>query len=472
MAFLLVNIFIFNLTGYFYNCFPATDLAIHQEAIWKIASFDSFNPYLQIRGLKIFNDHFDPIIFLAVPFAWIFNYHLVGLLVFQMSWFVGAFILYYLDWKKQNKKEASLLILGFFFIILTRGVLGGLAFPLHPVTWSIFPLFLFVRFMRDENIKGIILSAFFLCFFKEIFPYGLLFLSFYYLWRKKYTLFYSLFLISLAFLGFIYFGRPYFLGETFPYSQRILGPLLENPPLFFINLIKGFDYSAFIFLFMPFLLPIFLIVKNDILPIKDKWGHFLIPSFIFLIPLIGIHGLSNAFLNWNGASFASVCLAVVLFSGVGRKILANKIYLFLTLGLFVMSSYKFHEKMIKLAIFHKSRTCEISKERKVELLLLREKMQSLPKKARVLVTTGLLPWATRKDRFYFTAREYTKRNGNFDYLILEKNNSGFLTPFSVSDIDHFVQICPGVESIIETKNITFRKGPFSENCLKTIFLEN
>jgi hypothetical protein len=44
------------------NCHHATDFSIYQEAIYKIAAFGDFNPFLYVRNVNIFNDHFDPII--------------------------------------------------------------------------------------------------------------------------------------------------------------------------------------------------------------------------------------------------------------------------------------------------------------------------------------------------------------------------------------------------------------------------
>ena len=52
-----------NIKGILLNCFHATDFGIYQQAIYDIAYNLDPNPFVSVRNIKIFNDHFDPIIF-------------------------------------------------------------------------------------------------------------------------------------------------------------------------------------------------------------------------------------------------------------------------------------------------------------------------------------------------------------------------------------------------------------------------
>ena len=49
-------------------CFNNYDLGIYAQAL-KLISFENINPYLSTRDVRIFNDHFDPVLLIFAPFA-------------------------------------------------------------------------------------------------------------------------------------------------------------------------------------------------------------------------------------------------------------------------------------------------------------------------------------------------------------------------------------------------------------------
>ncbi len=147
------------------GCIHASDFAIYQQAIFDIASGLSFNPYLSIRDLHIFNDHFDPVLILASPFAWIFNYSPVGLLIFEMLWFCG---LLSFAWIKSTHMRPSARLSLVLCILFAKGLLSGLTFPIHPSTWAMLPSFLVAYFLCVKNKKGLFLSALSLCRFVAV----------------------------------------------------------------------------------------------------------------------------------------------------------------------------------------------------------------------------------------------------------------------------------------------------------------
>ena len=57
-----------NLQGLSYNCFNAVDFSIYLQTIYEI-TIGNFNPYITVRALRFFTDHFDPIIFLPALFC-------------------------------------------------------------------------------------------------------------------------------------------------------------------------------------------------------------------------------------------------------------------------------------------------------------------------------------------------------------------------------------------------------------------
>ena len=60
--------------------FSNYDLGIYSQALGRLA-LDPPNPWLSGRQIHVFNDHFDPILFLVAPFARLFHAVEVGLVV-------------------------------------------------------------------------------------------------------------------------------------------------------------------------------------------------------------------------------------------------------------------------------------------------------------------------------------------------------------------------------------------------------
>ncbi|MCK5379592.1 MAG: DUF2079 domain-containing protein, partial [Acidobacteria bacterium] len=44
------------------------DLGIYAQALFRL-SLDDLNPWLTLRDVRVFNDHFDPVLFGVAPFA-------------------------------------------------------------------------------------------------------------------------------------------------------------------------------------------------------------------------------------------------------------------------------------------------------------------------------------------------------------------------------------------------------------------
>lgn len=453
-----------------FNCFPALDFSIHQEAIYRLANFESFNPYLLIRGINIFSDHFDPIIVLGIPFVWLFGFHPVGLLIFQMSWFVGMFYLPWKIYKKSSAKDKNLVFLfSLAIIVFSRGLIGGLVFPLHPVTWSMLPLLFLVYFLKEKNHKGVVFISLFLCFFKEIYPICIFFLSFYFLLTKDKKTFLKLLGISSVFLIFIFLIRPRIMGPIHPYASLILEPIFKDPLTGLMGLFKHLKYKEFFELFYPFFIPIFWVIKNEIWNKEEKTSHFFIPVLFFILPLLGVHFISNMIHNWNGVPFAATLIGVTIFSGFPQFLMKHKkLAAFCTL-LFILSGSRHHSKAIKLLYFGDSKTCEISKKRYASLQNLKSDVSKIPEGKKIVATTGIIPWQMRPNRYFYHAGEYSRKLFDFDYMILERNHTGFITPYSANDIESFIKKCRGSKVITENAYYYLARGPFTKNCLNGLF---
>ena len=143
---LFFSVLAFNIQSVLYNCIHAIDFSIYQQAIYDIASGTSLNPHITIRGISIFLDHFDPVLIFSVPMVWIFGAHPVPLLVFEYFWFIGAaFFLY-------KKLPYKLFQVALIWLIFCKCILNGLAYPIHPTTWTILPAIMLAYFISKKMI--------------------------------------------------------------------------------------------------------------------------------------------------------------------------------------------------------------------------------------------------------------------------------------------------------------------------------
>lgn len=270
-----------NIKGIWLNCFHATDFGIYQQAIYEIASTFDPNPYLTVRNIKIFNDHFDPIIYLAVPFVRLTNYSPISLILFELFWLLGVFIYVY-----KKSETTSQWVLFSLLIILSKGVMTGFGFPIHPTTWSMLPAFVLAVKILEDDERWILFLSLSLMLFKEAFAFGIVGLAGYYLISKRLRMFFLLFLPALSNIVFVYFLRPYLMGDISSYAGMVLG----GGVVAIFKKLLDVDYKAFFKVFYPFFIPLFLIFRQK-LKHKDWLSREL--GILFYITPLFFNSLAN-----------------------------------------------------------------------------------------------------------------------------------------------------------------------------------
>lgn len=414
-----------NFKGIIYNCFHATDFSIYQQAIYEIADGAGLNPYLTIRNIKIFNDHFDPVLLFAVPFVWLTNYSPLSLILFEFLWFFAIFIFIY---KKIEEREKLLPLL--IIPLFTKGFLSGLEFPIHPSTWAMFPSILLGWFIIKENKKGIILTSLTLLFFKESFAFGVIGLSFYYFLTKEWKTGITLFGIAVLNIIFVFKLRPLLMGEVYSYS----GWVLRDLPF---GIFTKLDYKAFFKVFYPFFIPIFLIFKS--LFKNRKWVTPELAILFYTAPLFMILVLTNKIHFQYGAQIVGPLLALIFFSAQRRYWVENKKTFIFTVLLFIASGIGSHTKVFKNVFVSKNKQCiqspaKISSTKEVKNIVLKTK-------GNILSTGGVAPNLLEPGMKLHQAGMYSKFQDNFSLLVLEKPGTGNHYPYSKEIIQKTIETC-------------------------------
>ncbi len=424
------------------NCFHATDFGIYQQAIFDISYKLDFNPYLSIRNIKIFNDHFDPVVYLASIFVKVFGYNPVNLIVFEFLWLMLLISLVFILAKREQWS--------FYLVILlfSKGLLSAFLFPIHPTTWSVPISFLLVFGVGRFKDWQVFILALFLCFFREAIPFGILMMGVYFLAigeRKKLGT--SFVLLSSLFLCFIFWGRPMLWGETIDYGGQLKDGLN-------LGVIKNFNYKAFLKLFIPyFLIYGILFKKYGKELIRTKYGLVL----FYLAPFFGMHFLSNNFHFQYGALFAAPFLAVFIEKNLSEEL--SKKFKWVVVLAFVVTGMGTWTKVFKELYRDDLKKCLVSTKKREEVEILKKYLIEKAEDKTILATGGIVPMILSPNMLLYQAGIFSKKLDAYDYLVIEKYGSGDTFPFTKSEIEENQKKCQSEDVIISNNWFVLIKKP-------------
>ena len=438
LLFTICSILTGNLLSVIHNCFDVYDLGIYHQAIVELG-IDNLNPYLSVRGLKIFNDHFDPILLLAAFFVHIFGSSPEVTIIFEFLWYltflfllVGAVIGENLGEKKEIIVNRILFIVG--ITVFTRGMLTGILFPIHPTFWSIVPFFFICKYVKRENIKGIFISSLALCFFKEIFAPALIFFSLYYAFEKNWKFFFPLFLLGVIGCIFNFYLRPLWLGTIFPWDSHVLS---ENPlEKFFVNTLIHGDYESAFRLLYPFIIPFFLLYREEIK--KKGFKHFSIPIFFLVTPLFGLHFINGELWFQYAATTLGPLLAILALSSIPKKIVKNRKLLLITCFLFFINGLNKHRSQWGIIarvlgdltgthymekLLEPYEYCSLTKKHRHAIKEVQKFIEQQPVDKKILSTGGVIPRIISPKRLIYSLAGHSEPQPFYDIFLFEKNNS-------------------------------------------------
>ena len=437
-----------NIKAILFNCHHFDDFVIYQQAIYDIWTLGDLNPFLSVRNGKIFNDHFDPVIFLAVAFTAVFGQGFEQLLVFEWLFYAGLLIsIAYLF--KFNLKDALPYL---FCALLTKLFLIPLLYSIHPTTWSALPFFWLTYFLIHQQKTRIALTIFILSLFKESYPFALFPLSFFYAYKKDYRLSVAIAAITLPFIAFELHFREEFFGPLFGFGSWLLRPLIEDPILGIKNIIVGLNYSQFIKMFYPFVIVFALYAKK----LKDQGrpfphGHF-IAVLLYLTPLLFLQIVYNRIHYQYGAPFAGILLGLL----VSLKMLHNlpKKMLFFAVIIFALSSMGTYTRLFKRVILNSfPKSCTISRARITQNRAVRAKVSTIGRDKIILATKGITPFILRPAKTIDVYKDFSEKRNFYHYIILEGE-------------ENIISRCRPLanEIYIDNSELFFAVGNF-ENCV-------
>jgi hypothetical protein len=377
--------------------FSNYDFGIYSQGLARLA-LDPPNPWLSGRQIFLFNDHFDPILFLGVPFARVFPAASVGLIIEATC---GVLALGALWWLAANGRIAlraqwtlSLLL------ALNVGVSQAMGFPFHPTTWAMAPMawLLAALILERWRVALVVLVLLFAC--KEEFPFvGLALVPF--VWtRAPRRVAVTWLVLSAAWGLFAFVLRPMWFGDVMPYaSQPFRATWAER---FSPAVLAG--AGDLLVAFVPLILS--LIIG------KARSRPALLLSFS-LLPMLGIRFLSMAWRDHYGAVVAAAGV-LVLAAWMAERVPAWTTVV-ATFALVLLTNESLLRRDFKSVTgaqgWGASSGCDDVPERQAAVARAVELARSAP--GPLLVSGNLLPWlGARNDVFAFGGPQGDSVTGN------------------------------------------------------------
>lgn len=208
-------------------CFNNYDLGIYAQALSKLGASD-LNPWLTVRSIRVFNDHFDPILLIFSPIARWIEPSLAAI------WIEIGFVLAAALWLYRQPRFRAWGVAPAILLLFSSATTTALTFPVHPATWSIFPLMILLANLGEARGKPTVLAALALLLFKEEYVPVLLLMGLSVALgsgqdSRQRRIGRTLTLIALAWGILVFILRPAWLGPVSAYGQTLSEDWLRDP---------------------------------------------------------------------------------------------------------------------------------------------------------------------------------------------------------------------------------------------------
>lgn len=434
-----------------YACYNGYDFGIYQQAIYELAGFENLNPFVYIRGIKIFNDHADPVVFIPAVLVSVLGESSSLLVIFE--WLtVFAIIPVIWKWGKSLRPLHLAFILS--FIIFGRGTLSAINYPIHASVWSWCVWFAWTWAILSKNKWQYVLS-FALCFFKESYPFVLITLTGLFFLEKEFKRGLIHGIIALFGLFCSFYLRPLFLGPTYKHGDALLSKIIYTPFHTLFDALLGLDYILAFKILGPIIIVTLLALKTN--------KKYLIP-LLSLFPIFLLQLLINKFGFQYSYLFYAVASAVLLKSLIDKPALHNKWPMIGVLFLLI-TGMSYYTKAVSVLAGQESKKCSFSEQRLTDIEEARKIINSLPSSTDIISTGGILSAIVTKNKKIHHMMSHGDIQSSYQVAILESIGSGDIHPLTKESL-LTAQNCVLKNSKIlyQSSGLLIAQGEFFNTC--------
>ncbi|WP_164014735.1 DUF2079 domain-containing protein [Pyxidicoccus trucidator] len=283
-----------------HGCFSHYDLGIYTQALARL-SLDDPNPWLSARQIRIFNDHFDPVLWLARPLVGVLSPMWAALVAEALLVLLSTAPLLWLHAKGRLDRTSTALLCA--LLLLSPSAVDAVMFPIHPTTWAM-PAFVLLGLAFHFRKDGLLVASLLLLFAcKEEFPYVGLMLALALWLRGDRRLAVGVLVLSVAWLAFVIGVRPKF-GFVEDYGERLKRGLQAGVVPFLVERLSPRQLSR-VGTLLLLLSPLGFWAWRERLRPDWKW-------LLVLLPMLGIRFLGMAWRHQYGAPLiAAIVVALV-----------------------------------------------------------------------------------------------------------------------------------------------------------------
>lgn len=205
--------------------YPAYDLGLFVQTLLLLG--EEVNPFNTVRGVYVFADHFDPVLFLVAPFARLGDPALTVTLLEAGIVVTGLGVLWWHVRRGQLRPRMGLTLSAVH--LFSYATLDALHYPVHPTTWATLPILLLGFALLNRHSWLVLASTLLLLSCKEEFPFFCLAWGAW-LWRSDRKHGVMLMLTSSSWMVLAFWLRPLLIeGEVIRHGQTLLERAWHSP---------------------------------------------------------------------------------------------------------------------------------------------------------------------------------------------------------------------------------------------------
>lgn len=433
-------------------CFTHYDLGIYTQALARLSLSDP-NPWLSARQVHIFNDHFDPVLWLARPLREILPPVQAGLLAEALFVLLSVVPLLWLHARGLLDRASTALLCA--LLLLNSSAVDAVAFPIHPTTWAVLPwtLLAVAYCLRRQGAMLVALLLLFAC--KEEFPLVGLMLAAGLWLRGERRLALSVFAVSAAWLAFVFFVRPWWLGPTVDYRSRLL-PLPGQDWWDYLRT----RFAPWHLRRMGSMLVVF--IPMAVWAWREKWKPDL-AWLLMLLPMLGVRLAGMAWRDQYGAPLLAAAALAFLPLLLTRRppawVLASTALLLVT-----TNEVNFRDALRTLRTPESfPRHCPENAERLASIQRGLDLLASRPE-GRALLGGNLVADLVTRDEVYAVGGPQPEGALVYDWVLVEKPPAGNILPVTHERMAQLIDLWraePGTEVLLDDAHVFLARGRFT-----------
>ncbi|NTX40046.1 DUF2079 domain-containing protein [Myxococcus sp. CA033] len=433
-------------------CFSHFDLGIYTQALARMSLAEP-NPWLTGRQVYIFNDHFDPILWVVRPLVEVLPPMWASLVGEALFVLLAVAPLLWLQARGLLSRAATGLMAA--FLLLTPSAVEALKFPIHPTTWSALPWVMTgVAFhLRRNGWLLVSLVLLFMC--KEEFAFVGIMLTVALWLRGERRFAVGVGVLSLLWLAGVYGLRPWLLGPSEDYGVR-LRQGMEGGFLHYLTLRLAPVHLSRVGTLLLLLLPLGVWAWRERL--KPDWAWLLV-----LLPMLGIRFLGMAWRFHYGVPLMAAALMGFLPVLRARKPPA---WVLVSTGLVLLFSNEVNLRQFTRTLVSSRtypRQCPGDPERLASISrgvdVLTQNRAGL-----ALLGSNFVALLADRDDIYAVGGPQPADGRVYEWVLVEKPPHGDVFPLSSERIQELIDVWrtdAGTQIVIDDANVFLARGRFT-----------